>query len=82
MVMISDFYVHRLSRDLKVPGSSPGVGFIFPLICSSRPERVSVQSLHIYQGETKAPNLQTTKQAKTSIPTALIAVDDPDNMKE
>ena len=27
MVMISDFYVAPLSRDLKVPGSSPGVGF-------------------------------------------------------
>ena len=28
MVMISDFYV---ARDLKVPGSSPGVGFFFCL---------------------------------------------------
>ena len=27
MVMISDFYGIYLSRDLKVPGSSPGVGF-------------------------------------------------------
>ena len=35
MVMISDFYATCLSCDLKVPGSSPGVGFAFFLLIRS-----------------------------------------------